>query len=362
MRLTSVKDYEKALSGGEPSWKNGESSITRALNWYNYHSDTKESKKFTLSYLKEIEADTEVIETISKVSDAHFQNLGFVCRMKLRGAPMTERNEKWIENFIETLKEFKDVSAFKVDGEEVKVVSIQERVADKAREHIGEMEAVIDSCIESNNFKWDSYNWMLCNNIKGAHTKYIIDFFSRRQSELEEALKGKDKDLVEGYSNFSKQQLKEYNNLLKTICSDSLKIAHNSKLTRAPRKKKAKPVDKVVSKLNYKKEDNGYKLASINPTDIVGSSQLWVFNTKTRKLGVYNAEDAGGLSVKGSTLINFKQDTSVQKTLRKPESLLPEVLKAGKISLRKILPGINSVEQELTGRINDDTILLRVIK
>lgn len=116
MRLTSVKDYEKALSGGEPSWKNGESSITRALNWYNYHSDTKESKKFTLSYLKEIKADAEVIETIGKVSDAHFQNLGFVCRMKLRGAPMTERNEKWIENFIDTLKEFKDVSSFRVDG------------------------------------------------------------------------------------------------------------------------------------------------------------------------------------------------------------------------------------------------------
>ena len=362
MRLTSVKDYEKALSGGEPSWKNGESSITRALNWYNYHSDTKESKKFTLSYLKEIKADAEVIETIGKVSDAHFQNLGFVCRMKLRGAPMTERNEKWIENFIDTLKEFKDASSFKVDGEEVKVVSIQERVADKAREHIGEMEAVIDSCIDTNNFKYDSYTWMQANNIKGAHTKFIIEFFGRRQAELEEALKGKDKDLVEGYSNFTKAQLKEYINLLKTICSDSLKIAHNSKLTRAPRKKKAKSVDKVISKLNYKKDDNGYKLASINPVDIVGSSQLWVFNTKNRKLGVYNAEDSGGLSVKGSTIINFKQDTSTQKTLRKPEVLLPEVLKAGKISLRKVLPGINSVEQELTGRINDDTILLRVIK
>jgi hypothetical protein len=94
----------------------------------------------------------------------------------------------------------------------------------------------------------------------------------------------------------------------------------------------------------------------------VGCSQLWVFNTKSRKLGVYNADDSGGLSVKGSTIINYKQDTSAQKTVRKPEALLPEVLKAGKISLRKILPGINSVEQELTGRINDDTILLRVIK
>ena len=33
MRHTSVKDYEKSLSGGEPSWKNGENSIAGALNW-----------------------------------------------------------------------------------------------------------------------------------------------------------------------------------------------------------------------------------------------------------------------------------------------------------------------------------------
>jgi hypothetical protein len=362
MRLTSVKDYEKALSGGEPSWKNGELSLTRALNWYNYHSDTKESKKFALSYLKEIEASDDVIETLSKVSDVHFQNLGFVCRMKLRGAPITESNDKWIDSFFNTLKGFKETSAFKVEAEEIKVVSIQERVADISREHIGEMEAMIDDCITQSKFKWDSYTWMQAANVKGAHTKFIVEFFERRIEELDEVLKGKDKDLVEGYSNFTKAQLKEYITLLKTICSDAQKIAHNSKLIRAPRKKKAKPVDKVVSKLNYKKDDNGYKLASINPIDIVGCSQLWVFNTKSRKLGVYNADDSGGLSVKGSTIINYKQDTSAQKTVRKPEALLPEVLKAGKISLRKILPGINSVEQELTGRINDDTILLRVIK
>jgi hypothetical protein len=362
MRLTSVKDYEKALSGGEPSWKNGEISLTRALNWYNYHSDTKESKKFALSYLKEIEAPESDIEILSRVSDVHFQNLGFVCRMKLRGAPISERNDMWIKIFFDTLKDYRDTSAFKVEGEDVKVVSIQERVADKAREHIGEMEAMIDECITESVFKWDSYTWMQTANVKGAHTKFIVEFFERRISELEEAVKGKDKDLAEGYSNFTKAQLKEYITLLKHICSDAQKIAHNSKLIRAPRKKKTKPADKIVSKLNYKKDDNGYKLASINPVDIVGCSQLWVFNTKTRKLGVYNADDSGGLSVKGSTIINYKQDTSTQKTVRKPEVLLPEVLKAGKITLRKVLSGINSVDQELTGRINDDTILLRVIK
>ena len=104
MRHASVKEFEKALAGGEPSWKKGESSLSAALNWYNYHSDSKESKKFTLSYLKEIGTSKTDIETVEKVSDADFQNLGFVCRMKLRGAPLTEKNEQWISTFIETLK------------------------------------------------------------------------------------------------------------------------------------------------------------------------------------------------------------------------------------------------------------------
>lgn len=358
MRLTSVKEYEKALSGGEPSWKNGESSLTRALNWYNYHSDTKESKKFTLQYLKEIKAPKNDIEIIEKVSDDFFQNLGFVCRMKLRGAPLSTKNEKWIEEFLESLKT-KKASEVK---DETKLVNIQERVADKSREYIGELEGKIDECLELKDFSFDPYKWMQTTSIKGAHTKFFIEFYTKRLEEISDALTGKDPQLKEGYSNFTKSDLKKYVILLEKIIDDSKKMQHNAKLTRTPRKKKAKPADKVVSKLNYKKEDNGLKLASINPTDIVGCTQLWVFNTKTRKLGVYNAIDVGGLSVKGSTLVNFNEETSVHKTLRKPEVTLPEVIKGGKITLRKILPSINAVEQKMTGRINSDTILLRVIK
>lgn len=358
MRHTSVKEYEKALSGGEPTWKNGETSLTRALNWYNYHSDTKESKKFTLQYLKEIKAQKTDIELIERVSDDYFQNLGFVCRMKLRGAPLSAENEKWIIEFIESLKNKKD---FKV-REDKPAVNIQERIADKSREYIGELEGEIDECLMSKDYVFEPYKWMQANSIKGAHTKYITDFFKKRLDELNEVLQGKDIQLKEGYSNFSKTDLKRYISLLEKIVSDSEKTQHNAKLTRAPRKKKAKSADKLISKLNYKKEDNGLKLVSVNPTDIVGCSQLWVFNTKTRKLGVYHASDAGGISVKGSTLLNYEESKSVQKTVRKPEVTLQEVLKAGKISLRKIIPDIKAVEQQLTGRINTDTILLRVIK
>jgi hypothetical protein len=189
-----------------------------------------------------------------------------------------------------------------------------------------------------------------------------VPVFEKKLSEIEEVIKGGEEQLTEAYSFLTKKQQKEYANLLKRIIDDCAKIAHTAKLTRAPRKKKVKSVDKIVGKMQYKKEDAEYKTASIDPINIIGASQLWVFNTKTRKLGCYHAIDSGGLSVKGTTLINFNETTSIQKTVRKPESILSETMKAGKIALKKILPNINAVEQVLTGRINSDIILLRVIK
>lgn len=364
MRHASVKDFEKALAGGEPSWKKGESSLSAALNWYNYHSDSKESKKFTLSYLKEIETPKKEIEILEQVSDTEFQNLGFVCRMKLRGAPLTEKNEKWISTFIENLKQKTNIKQEVIEIEMKPVVSIQERVLEKTREYVGEIEGHIDDCFIVRDFKsvFDPYEVMRALEIKGAHTRHIVPIYQKKLVEIEEVIKGKDTQLVEGYSFLTKKELKEYSSLLKRIIEDCAKIAHTAKLTRAPRKKKVKSVDKIIEKLQFKKEDSEYKTASVNPSDIIGASQLWVFNTKTRKLGCYNAMDAGGLNVKGTTIVNFNEETSIHKTIRKPEVVLPATLKAGKVSLRKILPDINAVEQVLTGRINSDTILLRVIK
>jgi len=114
-------------------------------------------------------------------------------------------------------------------------------------------------------------------------------------------------------------------------------------------------------KLNYKKEDNDYKIVSVQPSSIVGASQLWVFNTNSRQLGVYNALDRGGFTVSGSSIKNYDEKTSVMKRLRKPEDILPKVLKGGKIVLRKLLPSIKSKESSLTGRINKHVIILKVV-
>jgi hypothetical protein len=87
-----------------------------------------------------------------------------------------------------------------------------------------------------------------------------------------------------------------------------------------------------------------------------------VYNVKQRKLGCYHADDAGGFSVKGTTIINFSESKSIQKRLRKPEVTLPEVLKGGKVALRNLLDGVKAVESPLTGRLNGDTILVRILR
>ena len=127
----------------------------------------------------------------------------------------------------------------------------------------------------------------------------------------------------------------------------------------------------MIAKLKYAVNDDKFQLASINPIEIIGCNELWVFNVKTRKIGKYVAKvidplgaerEGSGLSVKGTTVIGFNEESSVQKTLRKPEEKLKEFSEAGKRKLNTYLEDINAVDIKLNGRINSDTILLKAVR
>ena len=139
-------------------------------------------------------------------------------------------------------------------------------------------------------------------------------------------------------------------------------ITAESKANRKTRKPKPKSAEKLVAKIKYCISDEKYSVASINPADIIDATELWVFNTKTRKIGKYVAEDNCTLQVKGTTLQFFDTNKSVAKTLRKPEQQLPEFNKAGKVQLRKFLDNIKGVETKMNGRFNDQTVLLKAVK
>jgi hypothetical protein len=95
--------------------------------------------------------------------------------------------------------------------------------------------------------------------------------------------------------------------------------------------------------------------------DIIGAQELWAYNTKTRKLYKYIADSlTGPLGVKGTSITNFDTAKSVGKTLRKPEEKLKEFARATKVQLRKFLEDIKATETLGNGRMNSDTVLLKV--
>jgi hypothetical protein len=134
-----------------------------------------------------------------------------------------------------------------------------------------------------------------------------------------------------------------------------------AKVSRAPRKKKPVSQEKLVSKLKYKKEDATLGIVSLNPVQIVGSKEVWVYNTKTRKLSQYKAMDERGLGVKGASLLNFSTD-SAEKTVRKPTDTLADFKKASKVKLRTFLKDLSTVDVPCNGKLNEHHVILRIDK
>ncbi len=323
------------------------------------NKDTKDAYKYASDYFKKKHK-----LDVSNVIKQFAPTFGWICRIVTNGGLLNVKDQIWFDGEIDKVKTaLNKVKVVVEDKPKAVVINIQDRIRAKADDCIAELEGQVDELIASG-FSANSQPYAVFHTlqIKDAQTKYIVEWAKSKRIEFDDVMNTDDKELKEAYSNFTKPQLKKMVAYFDQVILDCQKVSGEKTKSRKPRKRKAKSPDQLVAKLNYLPEFKELGLTSVKVTDIIGAMSLWVFNTKTRKLGVYHAEDAGGLSVKGSTILNFAESKSMQKKLRKPEVVLPEVLNGGKVILRNLLDGINSVPHWLNGRINKDTILLKVTK
>jgi hypothetical protein len=172
-----------------------------------------------------------------------------------------------------------------------------------------------------------------------------------------------EQQLIEGYSRLGKRQIKSTIDMWKSIVDIAASYGTVKKAERAPRKRKPVPPEKQVKKVKFLKKDPALGIESIDPTKLVGATEVWIYNTKTRKIGIYVADTYSKvLTVKGAGLLGFSEKESRQKTLRKPEVQLKQFLGLGKPAARKWLDNIKSTDIKLNGRTNENTILLRAYK
>ena len=359
--MARILDANVVFSGYEPKFSIELSKVQMmlALNWYSQNKTSKDAEKYVTDYFKKkLKID---IGSLAKDCNSTFC---YICRIVYNGGMLSVKDQIWFDNQIKQIEN--QMSVKKVKVVEVvpgNVISIQDRIREKSQECIGELEGQLDDYITSD-YKIDAspYGVMHTMNIKSVHVNRIVEVFKRRRIEFDAVLNTDDKELKEAYSNFTKPQLKKVVAWCDQVILDCQKVMGSAAQNRKPRKRKVKSPEELTVKVKVLDKFDELKLVSVPATEIIGAMQLWVYNVKTRKLGCYHAEDAGGFSVKGTSLENFNESKSVHKKLRKPEVSLPELMKAGKVLLRNYMDGIRAVESALTGRLNGDTILLRSLK
>ena len=376
-RASKGKDYSPKWDGHE-TWDTNQflRQFHIAMSWYRLESSGKELKPKVINWMSANGYTKEQIAEFKKTKDNRCgTTVGAIAACLLKGMPPVRADFNdgrssavWLgQSISKIVSEGKDDTD---DTEEVEVkptgpvVSIQDRVREASYKMTEEIETAIEAfqtdpeAFDPKAFK--VLNLLKAHQAKAAHARVIRDFYARNLDELTEAATTKDEQLKEAYSHLSKVQLRKITAFYQEIVSACEMLAQEAKVNRKPKAKKAVPAEKIVAKLKYKKADEPLKLVSINPADILGAKELWTYNTKSRKLGKYVAEEFQDLGVKGTTITGFSEAKSVQKTLRKPTDQLKEFKAAGKVVLRKFLEDINAVDTRMNGRINEDIILLKI--
>jgi hypothetical protein len=367
----------------EPNWtelskltdnKDREDAFQSVSYFVHSEIDTKSKCKAMKKWIKEESGWTEeeIKYTTTTGLDPWLQMSGKYCWVYYKLGYMPEGPLKYLhtnrkEEFLKLGKKYyKETVAKKEAKGSKKVISIQERMFEQVSELMGDWECIVDNFIDNQDIdikSFDPYKSMQVYKggvIKPAHAKIIKTHLQNHIEEAQEVLDWKDPDIKEGYSHFNSKMRKQYLEFYQKIDIACDTFIETGKAKRKPRKPKVISREKIVSKLKYQLNDSELGIASINPAEIIDAEEVWVYNTKTRKIGVYKKADlSGGLTVRGTSIYDYEEGTSVQKTLRKPAVQLKEFKGAAKTKMNNAFSSIKATEIKLSGRVSDTIIILK---
>ena len=351
----------------QQSWTDSEyrTQVMRTLNWYAHTQDKKKSAEWLSQFLARNPRRQKTADAVRRGDIWPGTTVGFALRagrvgLALRFGTLRTlvKHLKQADNGVDTSSQVAEVVV-----DDKPKFNIQERMAEKTSEFLGELEGRFDDFIAEFKGEPKLVELMTQMNVPAVQVKTVTEFIGKKIVEFEEVNNSKDPQVLEAYKHLGKRQVTAMVKWGGQALSDANSYNVVKKASKAPRKKKAVLPEKVVAKLKYAKEFKELALKSVDPTTILTAQELWVYNTKTRKLGIYIVDQyAGALTVKNSSIMGFDATASVQKTLRKPKDQIKEFNANGKPAAKKWFKGIKSTEIKLNGRISTDVILLKVYK
>lgn len=373
-KVTRTEQYLINLKymGDEPTFKPGiqvnDTDYSSALTWYNYMCNKSDARSYLETFLK-ASGRIDELQKIKALPDNRLnEHACWIARMLTRGSKLTQRSINHMNDRIKDMiltsdkKEDEDVKRLTGDKEdklrEERVVSIQDRVREKASNFIG----MFDEEIDQVGWNIDTYEWLTKREVPPMIASKFIDHFKPISDEANQLLdKNCDPQLREGYNHLTRDQIKQRATFYSSLINDVERYVGNTKKQKAQRKPKPVTADKKLKNFKYLKESKELKLTSVSPEKILGSQGLLAYNTRYNTLTVFQAIDRGGLDVAGTTIKNYDESTTATYRVgsRKAESVLSLALTGGKKNFAKALNECKKLDN-VQDRINENTILLKV--
>jgi hypothetical protein len=372
IKRLNPKGAEFKYVGPEPEWRvqptseNRLSQLAKAFQWYNYHYGKRDAKDMLCQYL-EHNGRAKDAKLMRGIPDSQIRvTPAWACRMTLIGLELTEHEQCIVDEQIsQMLKSKQEVKReqSEIDAETaVAKLTIQDHLRERVSECCGELEGMFDDFVVAGakmSADFSPIKLMRGMNISPNMTGTITRVWEVRLAEFNEVLEGKDGDLVEGYSHLTRLQLRNCVKFCETVINDCNSYVQLKKVERKPRAKKAVSPEKLTRKFKFQREFDELKLKSEPVTKLVNASEAWLYDTAKRRLIHVMADShVGTFTIKGSAIVGFDAQTTVQKTLRKPAEQIKAVTGGGKPAARKTFAEIKATETKWNGRGNDNLIIL----
>jgi hypothetical protein len=367
---------EKHIGAEITDWsrvQNMDIAIYQNLRNYGYFYDHKDAFKWAEAWVKKNRTASELTDFKHSEDWRVNTTLGGLCKMHMAGAPLEEKYTNRINDGINAA-----IAAGKANRQAEAASSAKpvktsaDILSEKISDFIADVEGMIDE-YHDNTVIFDAPNYSVYNELKKISApkplaQKVYDYYKPLFDEVEELIVKKTPDLVEGYKHLkSAKEKKDFFEFIKNIIDDCQKYmnaatASKVRTVRKARVKKKVPVEKLVARVKYQKESAEYKLTSVDPAALVGATEAYLFNTKYRHLIQLVASSVDGFSIKGTTVINVREEVSLKKTLRKPEDVLKEIGSTTKARASKVFLDLKTKAATANGRLNEETIILKVYR
>lgn len=374
--------------------------VRQARNFYYENYKESDLLKYIWSWMEQNGYSEQQIHNAKKNESTNLLGIvaGINCKLLLDGMPdYNEKHAEYWKTLMGTTSDLKPVSYSLHDMLE-KAIACGENISeendvtvkktnknDRILEQAKQAATAIDEWLLSyKDPTWDVDKFDLKNHFSNhklgsSHVKLIRSFYQKEYNQFCKLVNDQSNNmssdeidelnqLKESYEMLSYDQIVNFHKALSRIIIETEKFSEIKSVPKISKKSKPQQIANAVSKLSYLAHDEKNNLTSVKPETIIGSERLWIYNTRTRKLGCYVAKiidpkglDRGGLTIKGSTIVGFSKEKSLQKTVKNPNELLINVNNYSSSEFDVLFESLTTLDSRMNGKIDKYTLLLKVI-